>query len=151
VQYGTILQGSIADIQTAQSQINTLANCWIVTASSTAVTNSQAATASANAASALNLLKSFNPQVDSINNSITGVNNEIAMLQQLQSEALSVASAADVSVLTSDYNAAQSTQTFISQNDVTNAQQNRTTLQAQMASLNASTAASLAQCKAFGK
>ncbi len=148
-QYGNILQGSIADIQTTQNQLNTLSNCWIVAASSTSVSASQAATASGNATAAQSTLLSLNAKVDSYNDSITAVNEEIAMIQQLQSEALSVSSVANVSTLNSDYAAAQAARPFIGAADITTAQQNRTTLQSQLASINSSTQAGLQQCRAF--
>jgi len=68
----------------------------------------------------------------------------------LQTEALSITSTADVDTLTTNYNNAQSTTPFIAATDVTTAQQNRTTLQSQLANLNTSTQASLTQCQAFG-
>jgi hypothetical protein len=149
-QYGNILQGSIGDIQTTQNQLNTLSNCWIVVASSTSVSASQASTASANATAAQSTIAGLNIKVEGYNDAITSVNAEIAMIQQLQSEALSVSSVANVATLNSDYAAAQASRPFIGAADITTAQQNRTTLQSQLASINASTQAGLQQCRAFG-
>lgn len=149
-QYGTILQGSISDVENAQSQLNTLTNCWTTAASSTSVTAAQSTAATANAASAKAALDGLTPQVDRYNNYITSVNTEIAIIQQLQTEALTITSTADVARLTQNYAAAQAAQPFVTQNDVTSAQQNRTTLQSQMGALNVSTQAGLTQCRAFG-
>ncbi len=150
-QYGSILQGSIADIQTTQGNVSSLVSCWAGLASSTSLSADQQAQAAANAASAQNALNTLESQVGSLNNSITSVNAEIAAITQLQTEALSIASSADVQTLTAHYNAAQSIQPFITATDVTTAQQNRTTLQTQMSSINTSTQSSLAQCRAFGQ
>jgi len=148
-QYGTILQGSIGDIENAQSQLNTLTNCWLTAASSTAVTSDQSSAAAADAVTSQAALDALTPQIDSYNNNITNVNTEIATIQQLQSEALTISSTADVVTLTRDYAAAQAAQPFVTQSDVTSAQQNRTTLQSQMAALNVSTQTGLQQCRAL--
>jgi hypothetical protein len=148
-QYGNILQGSISDIQTTQNQLNNLSNCWITAASSTSVTSSQAPTASANATAAQSTLISLNPRIEAYNDSITSVNAQIALIQELQSEALSVSSVANVTALNSHYTSAQAARPFIGQADITTAQQNRTTLQSQLASINSSTQTGLQQCRAF--
>ncbi|HUD02863.1 MAG TPA: hypothetical protein VMR46_02475 [Candidatus Paceibacterota bacterium] len=149
-QYGSIEQGSISDIENAQSALNSLINCWDGIASSTSFSSSQQSTAASNAANAQATSNTFDAQITSYNNAITAVNAEIATIEELQTEALSIASTADVDQLTTDYNNAQSTTPFISATDVTTAQQNRTTLQSQLASLNTSTQESLTQCQAFG-
>lgn len=149
-QYGSIKQGSISDIENAQSALNTVVNCWSTIASSTSFSSSQQSQAASNAASAQATSDSFTTQIASYNNAITSVNAEIATIEELQTEALSIASTADVDTLTTNYNNAQSTTPFISSTDVTTAQQNRTTLQSQLATLNTSTQSSLTQCEAFG-
>jgi hypothetical protein len=149
-QYGSIEQGSISDIENMQASLNNLINCWSGIASSSSFSSSQQAQAASNAASAQATFDSFGAQITLYNNNITAVNAEIATIEQLQTEALSIASTADVQQLTTDYNNAQSTTPFISATDVTTAQQNRTTLQSQLANVNTSTQSSLLQCQAFG-
>ena len=149
-QYGTILQGSISDIEGAQNQLNNLSNCWI-TAAAASSTASQTTAANANASTTEDTLNSLTPQINAYNDAITGVNAEIATIQQLQSEALTIGSTANVQTLTNNYTTAQSAQPFIGSADVTTAQQNRTTLQSQLAATNTTTAAGLAQCQAFGQ
>lgn len=149
-QYGAIQQGSIADIQTTQRTVNNLVSCWGTFASSTSLTTDQAAQATTNFAQAQATFTTLQQQIDALNNNITQVNAEIATITQLQSEALSVASTADVQKLVSDYNAAQASSPFIEAADVTTAQQNRTTLQTQLSSTNTATQTSLQQCQAFG-
>ncbi len=144
VSYATIQQGSIQDIQSTQSQLNDLFNCWSGVASS----SSSAGTAASSAGQASSTIASLNMLVDSYNNRITLANNAIVLLESLQNRALSVGSASDVSAVQSDYNSAKVSGKLVSQTDVVNAQQNRTTLQAQMSSLNAQTSASLTQCHA---
>ncbi|MDE1924997.1 MAG: hypothetical protein KGH79_02350 [Patescibacteria group bacterium] len=148
-QLGSIDQGSISDIEQAQSQLNSLANCWQSAASSTAATPAQQAQASQNAASAQTTLSSLNAQIDNYNNDITQINSQIAILNQFESNLSTAASDADVANVTKSYNAAVAADGFATQADVTTAQQNRTTLQAQMASLNSSTQTGLAQCQTY--
>ena len=147
-QVGTINQGSISDIESAQNNLNTLANCWGFVASSS---SAGAAVGTQNAADANTTLQSLNPQIDALNNNITQLNAEIASIDEFEAEVSSAATIADVANVTASYNAAIASGAFASQADVTTAQQNRTTLQSQLATLNMSTAASLAQCQAFGK
>jgi hypothetical protein len=66
----------------------------------------------------------------------------------LQSQALSAASLAEVQQATAAFNAAQSSGAFITAAEVTSAQQNRTTLQSEMAAINNQTNAKLNQCNA---
>ncbi len=150
-QYGSILQGSIADIQNTQRTVSSLISCWGTAASSSALTADKQTQAASYAASAQSTYNTLEGQVGALNSSIASVNSELATITQLQGEALSIASSADVQTLINDYNTAQSTQPFIAAADVTTAQQNRTTLQSQMSSINASVQAGLTQCQAFGQ
>jgi hypothetical protein len=143
-QYAQIQQGSITDIENAQSQLNDLYNCWSAIATTSATTTA----AAMNAAAASTTLASLNTTIAGYNNRITLANNAIVLLGQLESAALSAQSSSDVSSVTSSYNSAQAAGEIPSQADVTNAQQNRTTLQSQMATLNTQTQAKLAQCYA---
>jgi len=144
-QLGTIDQGSISDIETAQNNLNNLANCWGAVASTSA---SNSATATQNAANANSTLQSLQAQIDAFNNNITTQNAQIATLDAFESQMSSAASDADVANAAASYSAAVSAGTFASQTDVTTAQQNRVTLQSQMGALNATTQSGLAQCEA---
>lgn len=150
-QYGNVQQGSIQDIQSAQNQLNNAYNCWnnVAQASTTAtITVSTKAQAVTNAASASTTLNSLNTTVNSYNDRITKVNVAIIALQELQSRVLSAGSAADVSAVQSDYNAAKAAGQFPTGADVTNAQQNRVTLQSQMSTVSQQANTSLQQCNA---
>ncbi len=142
-QIGAIDQGSIADIQNTQANLNGLANCWAGNASST---NNTAA--AQNAASANSSIQSLEAQIVGFNNSITQMNNQIATLNQFVSDISSATTASGVASVTARYNTAVSAGSFSSQADVTTAQQNRTTLQSQLAAINQSTESGLAQCNA---
>ncbi|MGC9602433.1 MAG: hypothetical protein ABSE76_01680 [Minisyncoccia bacterium] len=143
-QLGSIYQGSISDIQSAQANLNNLANCWSSVAAST-----NNASAAQNAATASTTIQSLESQVTVYNNDITQVNNAIATLNQFALQISSAASDADVSTATASYNAAVSAGTFPSQTDLTTAEQNRTTLQSSLAATNTSTQSSLEQCQAL--
>jgi hypothetical protein len=144
-QVGTIYQGSIVDIQSAQANLNTVANCWGTVASST---SSSAATAAQKAATAKASLVTLNAQVDGLNNNITQLNSEIATINQFESQVSTAATAAEVAAVVSSYNGAVASGTFATQADITTAQQNRITLQSQMGALNVSTALEMQQCQA---
>lgn len=145
VAYANVQQSSIQDIQTVQSQLNDTYNCWSAVASS----SPSASQAASNAAQASTTIASLNITIDGYNNRISLANAAIVALQDLQSRALSAASADDVAGIQSDYTLAKTSGQLVTQNDVTNAQQNRTTLQSQMAVLSQQNAASLAQCNAI--
>ena len=144
-QLGSIYQGSISDIEGAQAGLSNLASCWGSVATSTN------ASAAPNAANANAATQSLEDQVTLYNNDITQINSAIASLNQFELQISTAASAADVSTVATNYNAAVSAGTFPSQTDVTTAQQNRTTLQSQLATTNAATEASLQQCEALKK
>lgn len=148
-QYGQVQQGDINDIQTLQQQISTLQNCWLVAASSTSLTEQQQQIAANNATQSENFLHSYDPQVAKYNDEITRANTAIAILQELQSRTLNVQSTADVDAITADLNAAQAAGKLLSQNDITTAQQDRTTLQAKLATDSTSVSSQLTQCYAF--
>ncbi len=147
-QYGQTEQGSIQDIQNAQSQLNGLANCWQSAASSTDDVQKQNM-AGSNGQSALTTLHSFDAQVDSLNAQITRSNTAIATLQDLQTKALSVASTADVTAIQTALDAANAQGALVSQADVTQAQQDRASLQVRLASISQSTSLQQNQCYAF--
>lgn len=150
-QYGTVQQGSIQDLQNTQQQIQGLVNCWETASSSPSLSASAQRQASLNAATALGTLHSYDSEVDVYNNNITKANNGIVALQELQTRAINVTSAADVASVTADYQSALNSGVLISQSDVTSAQQNRTTLQSRLSVRNQQTNAEIQQCYAYGQ
>jgi hypothetical protein len=144
-QLGSIYQGSISDIENAQASLSNLVDCWNSVAASTNSTS-----AAQNAATASSTIQTLEAQVTVYNDDITQINSEIAELNQFALQISTAASPAAVKTITDSYNAAVSAGTFPSQTDLTTAQQNRTTLQSQLASLNSTTQSSLAQCQASG-
>jgi len=149
-QYGTAQQGAVSDLQIAQAQLNTLSNCWNTAASSTAITSGQAAQAQGNAASADSTILSLETRVALYNSKITKANAAVVAIQQLQSNALTATTLKEVQAVQAQYTAAQNAGTLVTQADVTAAQQDRQTLQSEMAGLSQTTNASLTQCYAFG-
>ena len=147
-QYGAIQQGSIKDIQSAQNHLQTLVNCW-ASAAAASTSPEKIAIASTNAAAASSTIGSFQGQVDLYNNHINLANQAIATLETLESRTLSAGSMTDIDTITQSYQAAQASGAFVAAADVTLAQQDRTTLQSQMAIVNQQTNAGLAQCYAF--
>jgi hypothetical protein len=144
-QIGSIQQGSISDIENAQSNLSNLVSCWNAVASST---NSSAANAAQQAANANSTLQSLDAQIEQYNGNITNLNAQIASLNNFESQISAASTQADVASANASYSAAVSAGSFSAQADVITAQQNRTTLQSQMAALNQSTAAGLQQCQA---
>ena len=147
-QFGSAKQGGVADLSHAQSELQRLVNCW-ETASSSATTTARQTDAARRAADAFAAQDALNPEIDAQNAQITRANSSIALLQDLQTRVLYIASMADVSAVARDYETAQSRGEIISQADVTQALQDRATLQSRMAALNQQTAAELQQCNAF--
>jgi len=148
-QYGSTMQGSIQDIQTAQSGLNELANCWLRIASSTELTEAKQHTGYLFYQDSLQRLHSYDERVASFNAQITRANSAIATLQDLQTRTLSINSTKDVDALRAELSAAEASGILISQADVTGAQQDRTTLQAEMNTLQQSTQAGLEQCNGY--
>ncbi|MEI6864000.1 MAG: hypothetical protein WCK46_01330 [Candidatus Adlerbacteria bacterium] len=144
-QYASIQQGSISDIENTQQQLHNLVDCWRNVAS----TSPKFGQAQSNAAQASSTIDALNVTINAYNDRITAANNSIIVMQQLQSQALSAGSTADVNSVTATYNTTRNSGKIPTQNDVVNAQQNRTTLQSQMNALNQQTAVKLQQCNAF--
>ncbi|HWB33826.1 MAG TPA: hypothetical protein VG753_00680 [Candidatus Paceibacterota bacterium] len=138
-QYGATAQGSITDLQTAQGNLSTLEYCWLGKSSTGAAANAQAAGDQVTALEA---------QVDAYNNKIAAANSTIASLQDIQTQALNSASAADVANAQDAFDQLTASGNLITQTQVQSAGQDRTTLQAQMSSLNTTTNAQLQQCYA---
>ncbi len=136
-QYGSAQQGSISDIQNTQQQLHTLLDCY----------NGKGKTAQAS--STQEVINNYDVSIALYNANITKANQSIALLQDLQTQTINVASAADVSAVKSRFNDALASGAIISQADVTNAQQDRTTLQSYLAGRNSATSADLQQCNAL--
>lgn len=149
--YGSTEQGSISDIQNVQQQLENLSNCWETASTSPALSSTQTAQASQNAAATQNAIAALQTQVDNYNNNITNANNAIALLQELQTQTLSVGSTADVAAVTANLNSAQASGQLISQDQADNATDDRTTLDSQLQQQSTQTANGLLQCQAFGQ
>jgi len=147
-QYGTIWQGAIRDVQAAQEQLNSLANCWSE-AGAVATDESRKAQAESRRVASLATLASYNAQIETYNANITKANAATAKLQDLQTRTLKVNSTSDVEAIVAEYNAAYNSGQILTQTDVTTAQQDRTALQSTLATRNQQTAAELQQCYAF--
>jgi len=135
-QYGSVMQGSIQDIQNTQQQLQGLANCW-----TSKDKNSQASTTEM-------AIYSYNAIIDGYNGNITRANAAIAALQDFQTRIINIASAADVTTVRADYDRALASGALVAPADVTNAQQDRVTLQASLQTRNQTTATELDQCNA---
>jgi len=135
-QYGSVQQGSIQDIQNAQANLTALQNCW----------ESKNEDGDADAAGAQ--VQALEARVTMFNNLITDANVAITQVQQLQSQALAASSVADVRAATQALAQAEANGALISSADVVLAQQNRTTLQSEMLSVNQQTNIQLTQCYA---
>lgn len=135
-QYGQVAQGAIHDVQNAQERLQELVNCY-----ETKNNNSGAEAAAEEIAE-------LEQQVAFYNARITKANAAIALLQSFQTRVLQVTTLAQVTAIKADLNAAQANGTLIATTDVTSAQQDRTTLQSQLATRNQQTAVDLTQCKA---
>lgn len=148
-QYGSAEQGSISDIQNTQSQLQNLINCWETASSSPALSNAKRFQAQQNAQSARALQQGYEGAINTYNINITRANSAIAQLQELETQVISVTSAADVAAAKAAYQSVLASGALITQADVTQAQQDRTSLQSALSSQNAQTATSLQQCNAF--
>ncbi|MBC7837011.1 hypothetical protein H7X87_04545 [Acetobacteraceae bacterium] len=135
-QYGSVQQGSISDIQNAQAQLVSLENCW-----SAAGDTSKASSAEARATN-------LEARIIPYNANITRANSAITKIQQLHTSLLSATSLADVQAVATQLTAAQNSSQLIVPSDLTSAQQNRTTLQSELASLNQQTSSEMNQCNA---
>lgn len=147
-QYGNVQQGSIADIQNAQASLNNAYNCWSNVASST--TNaSQQAQATESAAEADQAIAALETRIGGYNDEIGRVNASLAAIQNLQSQVLFAATPKDVQAAAAAVSAAAASGQFITEAEVTTAQQNRETLQEELAARNQQTAAELKECHAI--
>lgn len=135
-QYGYAKQGSITDLQNTQQQLQNLANCHIGRGDEDEEEQ------------ALAKIAALEARVTALNSDITRANSAIAALQQLQTRVFSVTTPAQTQEIQADFTAAQANGTLVTQTNVTQAQQDRSALQAEMAALNQQTAAQVDQCYA---
>ncbi|MES2006572.1 MAG: hypothetical protein V4436_00520, partial [Patescibacteria group bacterium] len=150
-QYGSSQQGSIGDIQAAQSQLSNLANCWATAASSTSLSAGQTSQAQSNATAVNSTIANLETRVALFNSNITKANTAVATIQQLQTSALVATTLKEVQAVQTQFTAAQNSGALVAQATVTSAQQDRQTLQSEMNGVNQSTATQLSQCYAFGQ
>ncbi|MDB5225655.1 MAG: hypothetical protein JWL87_607 [Candidatus Adlerbacteria bacterium] len=149
-QYANVEQGSIADIQGAQSGLNMAFNCWSTAASSTALNSSQQASAADKAASLDSAQTALEVRITAYNDEITRSNASLGLIQNMQSQVMFATTPEEVSAAASAISSAAAQGSFLTQADITTAQQNRTTLQTELAARNQQTNASLAECRALG-
>jgi len=147
-QYGGTEQGSITDLQNSQNLLSKAANCWESIETDSSFSSAQQAQAAQQASSTQLTIAALQAQVNQHNSNITKANASIAILEGLQSQTLAVTSTGDVKTITNNFSQALATGQLITTNDVTLAQQNRTTLQSQLASVNAQANTSANQCQA---
>ncbi len=82
------------------------------------------------------------------NNRITSANSVIVSLQDVQTKLFNSSTLADVQAVASEYAALKAGGSLITATQITAAQQDRTTLQAQMSGINTSTQTQLQECYA---
>ncbi len=152
-QYATIEQGAISDIQNSQRNLATLADCWSKVASSTSATSGDQAQGSAGFASTVSTITQLQTQVTQYNAKIAAANTSIARLQSLQTDLLLATLASDVSNVQAQFNSLKVTNNprFYTSTDVTTAQQDRSSTQSSLTSVNQTTSTQLAQCYAIGQ
>ncbi len=135
-QFGSVEQASISDIQSTQQKLQDLFNCY------------DSKGDSQHASSTQEIINNYQVMIAMYNNYITRANQTIALLQDLQTRTISVASPADVAAVTSSFQQAQAAGAFITDADVTTATQDRTTLQSNLSGRNSITQGQLAACYA---
>ena len=133
-QYGYTKQGSISDIQGAQSNLKNLANCF------------EGRGNSASKDTALAKIAELEVRITALNNQITQANSSIATLEGLMTRTLAARNKSDAGNIRTDFQSAIGAGALIVAADLTTAQQDRTTLQGEMATLNQQTSTSLNQC-----
>lgn len=135
-QYGSVQQGAIQDIQNTQQGLAGLATCYSAKGQNTLASSTE------------QIIHNYNSQIDAYNNNITKANGAVAALENLQTQVLNVATPADVKAVQAAYQQLTASGKLITAADVTNAQQDRNTLQANLTNRNAQTQADLNQCNA---
>lgn len=134
-QYGSIQQGSIQDVQAAQANLTALQNCW-------------AGKSSSEADDAEGKIAELEVRVGQFNNEITYANTTLTYVQQIQTQALAATNLTEVEAAADAFLQAEATGNLITNTDIINAQQDRTTLQSEMLAVNQQTSVGLSQCYA---
>lgn len=150
-QYGSVEQGSARDLQSAQQQYLSLQNCWEVASATPTLTTEQQAVAAQNGAAAGTAIASLEAEVALHNNNIVRANAAVGLVQELQTRTLQVTSTADVAAINNAISAAQANGILILGAEVTQAQQDRTSLQTRLGGINQTISVGLQQCNAFGR
>jgi hypothetical protein len=150
-QYATTEQRIINDVQTAQSNLVDLQNCWLVASSSPTLSAGQIATAQTGGAAAALKVAQLEAMVTTYNQNIEKANNSIQVAQELQTDLLLATVAADVNSVKATWTTMKSSDTphVYTAVDVTAAQQDRTGMQSNLASINIDTSTKLQQCNAL--
>jgi hypothetical protein len=150
-QYATIVQRIIGDIQTTQNNLTTLENCWLLASSSPTLNSSQLASAQAGATTAAVRINQLESAITVYNQNINKANNSIVSTQELQTDVLMATVADDIHSVKTTWTTMKSSDTphVYGQNDVISAQQDRTSAQANLATINTDTNAQLQQCHAL--
>lgn len=151
-QYANTQQRIIADAQTAQSNLVTLENCWLAASSSPTLSAAQIAGAQSGAAAAATKISQLESAITSYNQNIEKANSSILVSQELQTDLLLATVAADVDSIKSTWTTIKTSDTphIYSITDITTAQQDRTSAQNNIATINADTSVKLQQCNALG-
>lgn len=147
-QYGSVQQGSIVDLQNAQANLNNAYNCWTTVASSTNDIT-QRTEAVQKAKQTDQAIAALEARIGAHNKEIERANASLAAIQNLQSQVIFAATPQDVAAAGQAVAATAAGGGFITEADVTTAQQNRATLQQELGTRNQETEASLTQCKAL--
>lgn len=149
-QYAQIQQSEIADIQQSQVSLNEVASCFDSASTASAVPADKQALAKTSADEAKAKIASLEAEVGAHNEEIAKANAAIARLQQLQSALLSASVPADVQSVKANYDSALAGGSFYTSTDITNAQQDRTSLLSRLAAVNTDASTKLTQCYALG-
>jgi hypothetical protein len=150
-QYAGVKQRTIADIQTAQQNAATLANCWAIATSTPGATQAQIAQGTAGFDQAFTTISNLEIKVGEQNAKIVAANTSIAKLQEIQTDLLLATTPANLTAVKNKYQAlvtAGSPHIYTAA-DVTSASQDRETIQGQLAVINQTTSQALTQCYAL--
>ena len=150
-QYATLEQRIISDIQTTQQNLTELQNCWVNASSSPTLTSAQLTTAQTGANAAVTKIIELEALVSNHNANITRANASIIAVQEVQTDLLFASVAADITAIQTRWSAMKTANNprIYTKADITLSQQDRTSVQTNMASINTDTTARLQQCYAL--
>lgn len=152
-QYATVAQRTISDVQTAQANLIDLQNCWYSASTTPNLTPAQAATVKTGVVAAQTRVTQLEAMVTRYNQNIKKANASIQKTQELQTDLLLATVAKDVTEVKNIWETLKAGAAIhvYTTTDVSLAQQDRTTTQGSLASINIDTSAKLQQCNAIGK